>query len=393
MFGSRHFLQVENIVRHTLLTEIWYPEIGGSVQLFDELYRRHCPDTEVVSLVAGSREGDREFDASYPLPTRRFLTERFQFLRPESAVMYSDMVYETIRECIRSKVDVLHCARVIPEGLVGLCVSRLLRIPFVVWVHGEEVAIYRNYSVKRRLMPMVFRNARAVLCNSTTTMTSALDSGAPGTATHLIHPGIDGTQFQGPFDCQDIIARWGLTDKKVLLTVGRLAQRKGHDVVLKALALLRDPDIVYLVLSSGEMEAELKALAEQLGIRNSVRFVGAVDRRELPRYYSVADLFVMANRTLPNNDLEGFGMVFLEASASGKAVIGGRSGGVVDTILHGETGLLVDASSETIVAESIAELMSAPERRERLGRRGREWVSRFSWPAASTRLFQIACGS
>ncbi len=305
--------------------------------------------------------------------------------------MYADMMRQTLHECRRINADVLHCARVIPEGLVGLAVSKALGIPYVVWVHGEEVAIYRHYSIKRRLMPVVFREARAVICNSTSTHEIALSSGAPAARTHIVHPGVDAAVFQRDYDITDLMDRWGTRGKKVLLTIGRLARRKGHETVLRALARLRDPSILYLILSGGELEAELKGLTVSLGLENVVHFVGPVGRHELPRYYALADLFIMANRTLSDDDREGFGMVFLEASASGKAVIGGRSGGVVDTIVHGETGLLVDASSETVVADAIASLMAAPEHRRELGERGRSWVGRFSWPHAATRLFQAAC--
>jgi phosphatidylinositol alpha-1,6-mannosyltransferase len=264
----------------------------------------------------------------------------------------------------------------------------------VVWVHGEEVSMYLDYWAKRALMPEIFREARAVICNSTFSRGRAHTAGAPPERLHVVNPAVDADRFAGPFDTDDLRARFALEGKTVLLTVGRLTRRKGHDHVLRALARLRRNDLIYLVVSDGELDVELRALTSELGLGHTVRFAGAVPSAELPRYYAVADLFVMANRTLDDHDVEGFGMVFLEASASGRAVIGGRSGGVVDAVAPNQTGLLVDGDSVGEIALAIEALVDDPARRARLGARGREWVrERFSWDRAAQIVRAVADGT
>jgi phosphatidylinositol alpha-1,6-mannosyltransferase len=288
----------------------------------------------------------------------------------------------------------LHCGRVIPEGLVGLAVHRALGVPYTVWVHGEDVSIFMRYAVKRRLMPEVFAGARAVFANSAFTQGRAGLAGAPHETLHVVNPAVDADRFVGPFDTADLRARWRLEGRTVLLTVGRLTRRKGHDRVLDALARLRGhtPDLAWLVLSDGEIETELKAQCTALGLDDVVRWVGPVPSAELPRYYAVADVFVHPNRTLADDDVEGFGMVFLEASASGVPVIGGRSGGVPDAVSDGETGLLVEGDAVDAVADAIASLAGDPARRERMGEAGRRWARRFSWSRQAARVRALSVG-
>lgn len=381
-------------MRHALVTEVWPPEIGGSAQLFDKLYGQNFPPSDVVHVIAGGGRNHHALDASYPMPVTRFSSERVSWMKPESAKLYADMLATTLRVCARERVEVLHCGRVIPEGIVGLAVHRALGTPYTVWVHGEEVSIFMRYAMKKRIMPEVFRHARAVFANSSFTLGRATLAGAPHDKVHVVNPAVDSAQFAGPHDGAGVRARWRLEGRTVLLTVGRLTRRKGHDKVLDALHSLRSshPEIAWLVLSDGELEAELKARCAELGLDDIVRWVGPVKPHELPGYYAAADLFVHPNRTLEDDDVEGFGMVFLEASASGVPVIGGRSGGVPDAVQDRVTGLLVDGERWESVADAIASLVSDPARRAAMGEAGRQWARSFSWPRQAAKVRALSEG-
>jgi phosphatidylinositol alpha-1,6-mannosyltransferase len=383
-------------MRHALLTEQWFPAIGGSIQLFDALYARAMPAGDSVHIIAGGSPGDERFDLDYPLPVARFDAARYTWLKPESTLEYTRMAAAAMRVCARERIEVLHCARVIPEAIVGAIVQRALGTPYVVWVHGEEVAVYQHYAVKKRLMPRLFAGAKAVIANSSHTRILAARAGALEDKLHVVNPAVDAALFAGPFDVSDLVARWNLADRTVLLTVGRLSRRKGHDVMLGALARLRAEgalgNIVWVVLSDGELEAELRARCTAAALDDVVRWVGPVAREELPRYYHLAQLFVMPNRTLGDDDIEGFGMVFLEASAAGVPVIGGRSGGVSDAIRDGETGLLVDGASVAAVAEAIVSLTRDRARARQMGDAGRAWTASLRWQHAARRVRAIAAG-
>lgn len=378
-------------MRHLLLTEQWFPQIGGSIHLFDELYCQRFPPGDLVHVLAADAPGAEELDTGFVRPVTRFNGQRYEWMRPESLALYARMLLAASRIVLRDRIDVVHCARVIPEGIAGLALSRALGVPYVVWVHGEEVSMYQRYAGKKRLMPRIFGGARAVICNSSFSRERAEAAGAPIERLHVVNPCVDASRFKGPFDTSSLRKRLGLEGKTVLLSVGRLTRRKGHDHVLQALARLDRRDVAYLVLSDGELEEELHQLAHELKLDDTVHFLGPVASADLPQYFAASDVFAMPNRTLADGDVEGFGLVFLEASASGLPVIGGRSGGVVDAVQDGVTGLLVDGGSVGDIASALSRLFDDAALRARLGANGRAWVTeRFDWESASERVRLIA---
>ncbi len=186
--------------------------------------------------------------------------------------------------------------------------------------------------------------------------------------------------------------RYKLGDAPVLLTVARLLTRKGHDRVLEALITIRKeiPDLRYLIVGTGKEEARLKALTSQYGLNEVVTFTGAIPHDEVPAYFAAADVFVHPNRELENGDVEGFGMVFLEANACGLPVIGGNSGGTPDAIQDGVTGYLVDPNSTKEIADRVVELMRNKSLRHSMGGAGREWAKQFSWEAAAEKVWELS---
>jgi phosphatidylinositol alpha-1,6-mannosyltransferase len=199
----------------------------------------------------------------------------------------------------------------------------------------------------------------------------------------MIYPGVDLEAFYpDPAAGRAVRARHRLSDRQpVLLTVARLIPRKGNDRVIEALPAMleRVPDLVYLIVGTGPGENWLRAYAQEKGVADRVIFAGRVSDEELSAYYNAANVFIMPNRK-EGADVEGFGIVFLEANACGKPVIGGRSGGAVDAVAHGESGYLVDPCSPPDIAEAAIRLLTDPGLAERMGERGRERAQReFSW--------------
>lgn len=214
------------------------------------------------------------------------------------------------------------------------------------------------------------------------------DRGLPWSRLHVVPNGTDPERFR-PQDGTPLRERLGLSDQPLLLTVGRLVPRKGIDTVLRALPTIaeRCPDVAYLVAGTGPDQSRLEDLANRLGVRDRVRFVGDIDHDQLPLYYSAADLFVMPAREDPP-DVEGFGLVFLEANACGTPTLGARVGGVPDAIRDGETGLLVPPEDPAATAEALTRLLTTPELARRLGKQGRERVlNDANWDHIADRLF------
>ena len=279
------------------------------------------------------------------------------------------------------------------EGYLGLWLRKWLRLPFVVYAHGNEVldAMQADWEGHRRAI----RSADCVLANSRFTAGLLKQIGIEGERIEIVHPGCDVTRFQ-PTSVSDDFRKVILGSHahgKVILTVGRLVARKGHDVMIRALPrILKDiPDACYLIVGSGPAKSMLEELASSMGVHSNVIFLENVGDADLPSIYGVCDVFVMPSRAnLEACDVEGFGIVFLEANACGKPVIAGRSGGIADAVVDGETGLLVPPDSSEMLAESICRVLSHKEYAERLGQQGRERAIReFSWDAVADRVDRI----
>ena len=175
-----------------------------------------------------------------------------------------------------------------------------------------------------------------------------------------------------------------------MLTVGRLVGRKNIEGVLRALPRVTEmvPNLLYLIAGDGKDRERLEVASAQMGLSPFVRFLGYVPDGLLPALYCASDVFLMPSLERKNSqDYEGFGIVFSEANACGKPVIGGRSGGMADAVIDGETGLLVDPHSVDEIAAAIIRLLTDQELAHRLGENGRRRVEReLSWERVAERL-------
>lgn len=194
-----------------------------------------------------------------------------------------------------------------------------------------------------------------------------------------------------PGDASEIRERLNLENKKTILTICRLVRRKGVDTVIRGFSKIvsSHPEAKLIIIGDGEDRQRLEALAGDLGVRQSVRFTGwiAHEGAEINQFYNLADIVVMTPRTDPIQ-VEGFGIIYLEANACGKPVIGSRSGGIPDAVVDGETGLLVDEDDPDQLAEAMAQLLDNPDFAERLGLQGRQRVvDDLNWDAIAKRIF------
>ncbi|PSQ74941.1 MAG: glycosyltransferase family 1 protein, partial [Bacteroidetes bacterium QH_6_63_17] len=211
----------------------------------------------------------------------------------------------------------------------------------------------------------------------------------PPSRTHVVPNGTDPTRFR-PHDGTQLRQHLDLTAQPLLLTVGRLVRRKGIDTVLRALPTIIQtcPDVAYVIAGTGPDRPRLERLAACLGVRDRLCFVGDIGHDRLPLYYSAADLFVMPARQDPP-DVEGFGLVFLEANACGTPVVGAATGGIPEAIRDGETGLLVPPDAPGVLADAARRLLANPGLANTLGRQGRERVlNDANWDHVADRLFK-----
>ena len=211
----------------------------------------------------------------------------------------------------------------------------------------------------------------------------------------LVHiaPGIDTDHFAPQHSASELRASLGLSQKKVIVSVGRLVHRKGQDILIDALpAIARAiPDVHLLFVGEGPYRAELDKRIKRLGVSDRVTFIGRVQYAELPNYLCVGDIFAMPSRSrLGGLEVEGLGIVYLEASACGLAVIGGTSGGAPDAVLQGQTGFSVDGTSSSEIAAAAINLLSDPNLAKHLGENGRNWiVDQWRWEIWATKFISL----
>jgi phosphatidylinositol alpha-1,6-mannosyltransferase len=275
---------------------------------------------------------------------------------------------------------VVHCARVLPEGVAAWLAGRAGGPRYVCWSHGEDLATASTSRELTLTTKLVLRGASRALANSRNTAALLERLGVPRGEIRVAYPGVDPARFHPGVDGSGVRRRLGAGTEPLLLSVGRLQRRKGHDLAIRALGALRDRAALrYVIVGTGEERPALERLAVECGVASRVHFEGAVPESELPAYYAACDVFLLPNRQ-DGEDIEGFGIVFLEAQAAARAVIAGCSGGAPEAVAGGETGLLVSGTDVEELAGAIERLTSSEELRRRLGAAGRERVVReFSW--------------
>ncbi|NTV45650.1 MAG: glycosyltransferase family 4 protein [Chlorobiales bacterium] len=278
----------------------------------------------------------------------------------------------------------------IARGLISLV--RKHRTKLVVVIHGLEVTRKMSW-LKRRWMVQTLNAADAIISVSQFTRKQVLDHYPVNPDKVLVLPnGVDSEYFCPGANTTALRKKFKLEGKKVILTLARLIERKGHDKVIEAMpkVIQKVPDAHYLISGTpkGEYYERLLKLIEALGLRDNVTFVGYIPAEEMNQYYNLCDVYIMPSRELEGvGDTEGFGITYLEANACEKPVIGGRSGGVVDAIVDGKTGYLVDPLSVDEIGEKLSLLLSDSELATRLGKSGRARIEEgYTWETVTKSL-------
>jgi len=278
-----------------------------------------------------------------------------------------------VLQAVRFRPDVTLIAHIVASPAAAF-IRHALGARTVQYFHAKEIA------AKPRLAAFAARQAHAVIAVSAYTAGLLAGVGAPPESLRLIPNGVD-----LPSDL-----RRGAAQRATLLTISRLVDRyKGHDVMIRALALVRVkvPDVSWIVIGDGPLRPELEELARSCGVADAVRFLGSVSDEERDSWFARAELFAMPSR-LPGGGAagEGFGIVYLEAAAHGLPVVAGNVAGALDSVADGESGVLVDPSDPRAVADAISTLLLDRDLARRMGEAGAERAQRFAWPVIAKRV-------
>ncbi len=373
-------------MRLLLVVSNFPPVIGGIQTYAYELAKQLGPRCAELLVVAPRSDGDREFDR-----TSAFETVRLQGIGDDLALSGIVPLALLLRRRTFDAVFATHWA----PAYAVMKAAKLARVTLPVFVaaHGKEL-LHRPLARVPAAQGVYDRTRRFVLHHATgffpvserTAQLLAAGGAAPARIT-VVPNGVDIARHQ-PRDATRLREEMS-PGGPMLLSIARLVTRKGIDTVLRALpSVLREvPSLTYVIVGEGPDRSRLERLAAELSLVRNVCFMGRASEGSVLEFYNACDVFVLPAREEPG-DIEGFGLVFLEAGACGKPVIGARAGGVVDAIVDGETGLLVPPDDPVALAEALASLFRDPEHARQLGANARERIlRRCTWNHAADQIF------
>lgn len=356
------------------------PIIGGQSNYYH--YICHSFPMDKVIVLAPTWKGDKEFDCqqNFKIIRRPYLC-RIPVVEKIGKIVLP--IFFIIPILMRERVSYIHCAHILSTGMIGLLFRIFSRIPYLLYTHSADLLEYKDNFFIRPLLRSILRHAQHVIANSMSTKKILLSLSVDASKIILIYPKINSAKFSTPTDLEAIKTKYDLHDKRIILSVNRLVARKGNDKVIEVLPSLcaKFQDLLYVIVGDGPYRLELKRLVLTNNLQHQVFFAGALRNEEIIQMYQICDVFILANREVPEHgDVEGFGMVFLEAGATGKPVIGGNSGGAPEAILHEETGLLVNPTDTNAISNALIRILSDSRFAHSLGRNSQQRIQqRFDW--------------
>jgi phosphatidyl-myo-inositol dimannoside synthase len=372
--------------RRTLVVTNDFPPRQGGIQSFvHELALRQPVGSLVV--YASDHPGAVRFDAAQPFPVLRHPTG---LLLPTPAARARTVAALRDFDCTAVWFGAAAPLGLLAPALRGAGAERILAM-----THGHEAG-WAALPGARQALGRIGQECDVITYLGEYVRRRLAGPVGPHPALERLTPGVDLDTFRPDVDGSPIRDRYGLTGRPVIVCVSRLVRRKGQDTLIRALPGIRRqvPDVALLLVGAGRFRAELERLARSLDVADAVVFTGGVAHLELPAHYAAGDVFAMPCRTRRGGlDVEGLGIVYLEASASGLPVICGDSGGAPDAVRDGVTGYLVSGRDVAQVTERAVRLLRDPGLRARMGAAGRAWVdAEWRWDVLADRLRTLLAG-
>ncbi|MFH0815120.1 MAG: glycosyltransferase family 4 protein [Candidatus Falkowbacteria bacterium] len=385
-----------------LITLDFAPMVGGIATYWSNLCK-NLPREDIVVL-APEAASSLDFDMRQP-----YLIYRYNLLWPAFAhgatsgklggwiwPKWLPFLRHAWKLCRREKIEQIIVGQILPGAAIALILKFFLRIPYFVSLHGMDIARCGLYWRKKWLAKKILAKADAIITNSEFTMGLVQNFTEKLPERRIVvYPCPNENVILMPRAADLLVRRLGLDkfkNNRVLLTVGRLVERKGHDQVISALQFLRDkyPDLVYLIVGRGQNQEKLERRIKDANLAESVYLFTKVRNDELPLFYDIANIFIMPSRELPDGDVEGFGIVYLEAALCGKPAIAGKSGGVSEAVEHNKTGILVNPEDVGDIVKAISRLLDDGQFADLLGQRANARARKeFQWAKQAEKLIKI----
>ncbi|WP_371401371.1 glycosyltransferase family 4 protein [Kribbella sp. NBC_00662] len=360
-----------------------FPPRQGGIETF---VRSLCDELPDVVVYTSREPGDRAYDAALPFPVIR---DRTSMLLPTART--TKRAVGLLREYDADRVLFGAAA---PLGLMGSALRRAGARRIVAMTHGHETW-WAGVPGARQALRRIGDAADTLTTVSSWCEEQIIPALSPAAAQRVrrLTPGVDARRFAPGCGGEQVRKGLGLEGVPVVVCVSRLIRRKGQDTLIRSWPRVREsvPGATLLLVGGGPDREYLEELATSVGVSEAVVFTGPVPWADIPPYIDAADVFAMPCRTRRFGlEPEALGIVTLEASATGKPVVVGDSGGAADTVRHGETGYLVDPYNPAPTGVRIAELLTDQTQARQLGAAGREWVRRdWSWARSGDVLREL----
>jgi len=358
-----------------IITLEYPPQIGGISSYTHELAKVLGSGTVILApLNPASAPWDQS--VGYTLIRKRLFFPKF--IWPSWLKLFF-IVQKIIR---KQKIEVLLIHHVLPVGYIGWLVEKIFHVPYIIFFHGADLTSRKSSTAwKRRLVQLVGKGSGKVVVNSLA-MKRHVKAFIYLTDDQIVVvnpcPAAIFLQRPGAEELDLVRRQYALEGKRILLSVSRLGQGKGFPHLLRLIPNILNsiPQLVLLIVGDGPKRDELLKFVQAHNLQNVVRFIGPLTAKELRLFYYLADVFVLLTHDDDERGQEGFGLVFLEAAAAELPVVAGRSGGVEEAVINGQTGLVVDIYQERQVEDAIISLFTKPDLAKQLGELARERIER-----------------
>ncbi|MEU4415340.1 glycosyltransferase family 4 protein [Nocardia salmonicida] len=373
------------MARTLLVTNDFPPRPGGIQSYLQALSNQLPPEDLVVYAPRWRGDSHKKFDAAQKFPVVR---------HPTTLMLPTPAVIKRASALLREhRCDTVWFGAAAPLAVMAPILRRAGAERILASTHGHEVG-WSMLPGSRQVLRSIGEHTDVVTYVSKYTRGRFASAFGPRAALEHLPPGVDPTEFRpDPAAREELRARYGLGERPTVLCLSRLVPRKGQDMLIVAMSEIRErvDGAVLVIAGGGPYETRLRALAEALGVQDSVVFTGRVPSGELAAHHTIADVFAMPCRTRGAGlDVEGLGIVFLEASASGVPVVAGDSGGAPETVREGETGIVVHGRSVSQISDAIVELLTDRDKAAQMGAAGRAWVERnWHWDRQGARLREL----
>ena len=356
-----------------LLFTLEYPPFYGGVANYYGNLVKYWPKSNSIFVLNNNKKS--------------LINTKMPFLRWLPAFYY---LYKEVR---LRKINHVIVGHVLPLGLVACIFSRVFKIKYTIVLHGLDFSLAVASKRKSTLTKLILKSANKIVCANSYTASLVSVFLKKEKQISVVNPGIVGKiRMPNKSDAGKIFKKNNkLNGKYVLLSVGRLVKRKGFDNVIKVLpeVLKKAPNLIYVIIGSGEEEANLHKLVKENELEEVVMILNDINNEDKQLWYNSCDCFIMVSREI-EGDYEGFGIVYLEAGLAGKPCIAGDSGGVRDAVCNNLNGLLVESSNLGAIQNSILKLFENEKLRIQLAKQGRSAaLSKFDWGVQANIFYSI----